>query len=154
MSAVKQAAANTVLRIANLFEQNCALKHGLPKVGGPDRIDAEEDEPKQSDPLADIAMVAVGKLGNSSPAATPATSSPSPGGGVAQQSESSLLGRAAPYLLAALGLAGAGGLGYVLAPSNETTIIEQTTPQATDGSLLQTLQDRGLHLPEGPWQTK
>lgn len=158
MSAVQQAAVNTVLRIANLFEQNCALKHGLPKVGGPDRIDtAGEVQPTPADPVAELALAAIGKLAG--PQVSPVSSSPSPGAGAAQQPDGQpfTLWRAAPYILAALGIAGAGVAGYSLAPTHETVIEQVTQPQVTqpnDGSLLQTLQDRGLHLPDGQWQTK
>lgn len=142
MSAVQEAAANTVLRIANLFEQNCALKHGLPKVGGPDRIDAEPPAPQ---PI---------NITNNIPAAPAAINPPSPGGGVAQQAEStSLLRRAAPYLLTGL-LAGGVPTAAIAYLNKQPAAVTIPTEQDKDGSLLQLLQDRGLHLPEGTWPTK
>ncbi len=145
MSAVSEAAANTVLRIANLFEQNCALKHGLPKVGGPDRIDKMESP--QPPPVAPPAV----NITNNIPAPPPAMESPSPSGsGVAGQS--SLWRRAAPFLITAA--AGAAGAGVPLGVWSYLRSDSQPTLQQ-DGDLLQELQRRGHHLPEGtPWQTK
>ena len=146
MSAVQQAAANTVLRIANLFEQNCAIKHGLPKVGGPDRIDADPATPPAPTPI---------HITNNIPAA-PAANSPSPSGATGTSAvKDSFLRRAAPWLLSAVGVTGAGALGYALHPAAvNPPAASVATPQTADGSLLQALEDRGLHLPEGQWPTK
>lgn len=150
MSAVREAAANTVFRIANLFEQNCALKHGLPKVGGPDRIDAAPIEKPQPVPPINIT--------NNIPAATAAAApaadkSPSPGEGAAAVSQPSWLRRAAPFILTAA--AGAGiPLVAGLATDNTPPPVVAPTEPTTDGSLLQHLEDQGYHLPGGaPWQT-
>lgn len=156
MSAVKQAAANTVLRIANLFEQNCALKHGLPKVGGPDRVGADE----QPTPPAVV------NITNEIPAATAANESPSPLGATeAVAAAGSLAGRAAPWLVAAA-LGGGGLAGYGInallrddpSPKVVATppIVAPTAPPAAplDGSLLQWLEDQGHHLPGGESWTK
>lgn len=152
MSAVQEAAANTVFRIANLFEQNCALKHGLPKVGGPDRIsDVKPEPPPEPQVSQDLAALLISKL----PAATAANNSPSPSGAVAAADAGhSLLRRAAPFLIGGA-LASAGPMGWILnSYLNQPEITQPAETGVKDGSLLQYLEDGGYHLPGGGWQTK
>ena len=146
MSTIQEAAANTVFRIANLYEQNCALKHGLPKVGGPDRIGFETAQPPENANVTTTEAIA---------AESTAIETPSPGGGAAAVPRSSLLRRAAPLLLASAVAAGVPA--YLLWPAKQPT--PPVTPpieQPKDGDLLQWLQSQGRHLPqEGSlWQTK
>lgn len=152
MTAIQQAAANTVLRIANLFEQNCALKHGLPKVGGPDRVGANIENNSEK--------VSVSRIETTTDTVT---DSPSPGEGAAAVSPnepSSLWRRAAPFLLTGAA-AGLPSLWFARQAATTPQAIPSPPPAAAtvesvqDGSLLQFLQDRGYHLPGGePWQTK
>lgn len=141
MSAVQKAAANTALRIANLFVQNCALKHGLPKPDGPDLIGDEEPAPTPQ-PII---------VNNNIPAATAATSSPSPGTAAAPAG-SSLLRKAAPFLLSAAGAGlpvGGYALWQAMHPAPTVQPAEPSVITPSDGDLLQELQRQGRHLPEG-----
>ena len=149
MSAIQTAAANTVLRIANLFEQNCALKHGLPKYGGPDRV---EDVPP-SVVQTNSENVSVTKTETST--AETVRESPSPGEGAAAVTPSPLWRRAAPLLLASAAI-GSSVPTYLLwrQQQPQPTPIVQPAEQDKDGDLLQWLQSQGKHLPEGTWQTK
>lgn len=141
-AAIKEAATNTVLRIAHLFEQNCALKHGLPKVDGPERVSGLKDvpPPKQEPPIVNIT--------NEVPAAPAAPNSPSPGATVAADTDKHSLARTvAPWLLSAA--VGAGlPTGYWWFSKDEETSLE--TPSERDGSLLQWLEDNFQHRPEQP----
>lgn len=148
MSAIQTAAANVVFGIADQFRQNCSLKHGLPKVPVLERIG---DEPQTTSENVTISRTET---------TTDATAkeSPSPGEGAAADTRSSLLRRAAPFILTAA--AGAGvPLLTLLKPQDRNTppapVIVQPTEQTKDGSLLQFLQDQGYHLPGGEqWQTQ
>ena len=143
MSAELQTAiANEALELSHMFRQNAALKHGLPDVRGAERIASLDTEPA---PKAEPPVV---NITNQIPAAPAATSSPSPGTAAAPAG-SSLLRKAAPFLIAGGLLGPAGYAAHAL--------LNPATPPATqteqDGSLLQALQDKGLHLPEGSWPT-
>lgn len=151
MSAIQTAAANTVLRIANLFEQNCALKHGLPKVGGPDRVEDQAPAVMQTN----SENVSVTRTETTT--ADTVTDSPSPGEGAAAVTSSSLWRRAAPLLLTTF--AAVGIPTYLLLTKQQPAAAPSTVPiiqpaENKDGDLLQWLQSQGKHLPEGTWQTK
>jgi len=150
VSAIQTAAANTVLRIANLFEQNCALKHGLPKSGGPDRIEDAQPSVRQTN----AENVSVTRTETTT--ADTVKESPSPGEGAAAVTSSSLWRRAAPLLLTAGAAAGIPTflLWTKQQPAIPPTPAVQTTQETKDGDLLQWLQSQGKHLPEGTWQTK
>ena len=147
MSAIQTAAANTVLRIANLFEQNAALKHGLPKVGGPDRIGEE--------PVSTTEKATISRIETTTESTVKET--PSPGGGATASSQSSLLRRVAPFFLTGA----AAGIPSLLLLNKPVTPATTTPPPAVapaeeskDGSLLQYLEDKGYHLPGGTeWPT-
>lgn len=149
MSTIQQAAANQVLRIANLYEQNCALKHGLPKVGGPDHVDFTADE------TSAMERSTVAATTTETTAAISAQETPSPGGGAVAESGSSLLRRAAPFLVtAAVGSGVPLAVWQYMKPADATPpIVQPASPK--DGDLLQYLQSNGYHLPGGSqWQTK
>lgn len=148
-AALQTAVANEALELAYQFRQNAALKHGLPdcrrqtigSVAGPANTTTEN--------------VAVTRT-ETTTAATTATDTPSPGGGAVPQPQQSLLRRAAPFIVTAATGAGLPLLAYYgfhkTQPPPEPPPIVQQAPD--DGSLLEVLQDRGLHLPEGQWPTK
>lgn len=145
-AAIKEAAANTVFRIAHLYEQNCALKHGLPDVGGPEKISGLKDDPpaKQEPPIVNVTV----------PAAPAASNSPSPGATVAADTDKrSLVKTVAPWLLgAAIGTAGP--LAYAWMSGGSDAVKDEAARQKQ--SLLDALQNQGFHLdPErgAEWQT-
>lgn len=146
MSAELQTAvANETMELSHAFRENLALIHGLPKPHAAERIsklDTDPAAPPSPQPI---------NITNNIPAAPAATSSPSPGAESAPAG-SSLLRKAAPFLI---GLGVAGPAGYAAkAYLNRPTPAVQQTEQQKDGSLLQVLQDRGLHLKGGAWPTK
>ncbi len=143
---LKTAIVNEALDLSNMFKQNCALKHGLPQVNS-NRVTSLPDDPKQEPPVVNIT--------NNIPAATAATNTPSPGAGAVETVKQSLLKTAAPFLLsAAVGSAAVPAYWWLTQDEKAPVVQEETAPQPRDGSLLQYLQDQGLHLKEGsPWQT-
>ncbi len=148
--AVQQSLMDELTELSYMFRQNAAFHHGLPDVK---RLPVHKlhDDPQMTS--IDVTTSTT----DTTTAADAATNSPSPGLGAAQTPVSrSLIGRAAPFLFTALGLTGAGGLGLAAAALlNKSQSVTEQTPQAKDGYLLQELQNRGLHLPEGaPWQVK
>lgn len=146
MSAELQVAVtNEALELSHMFRQNAALKHGIPDCHGAERISkAESPEPV---------------IVQTAPAPEPAPAvdkSPSPGLGAAQPAQqASLLRRAAPFLATAAVAAGVPLLALWHPNSNSAppaappSVVQPST--STDGSLLQWLQDKGEHLPEGSW---
>lgn len=151
MSAEIQAAViNEAFELSQMFRQNAALKHGLPECAAAQRIKSLPDQPppKQEPPIVNV----INKL----PAADAANDSPTPGEpGAASVPSSSLLRAAAPWLLTAVGAGGiAAGANYLMRDTPvDPPAAARSEPQ--DGSLLQWLQDRGQHLPEGDaWPTK
>ncbi len=116
--------ANEALALSHQFRENLALKHGLPKPNGPQRVSL--DQPYTAAPAAS---------GSPSPGATvPATA----------KVDKSLVSRVAPWLLTAAIGGPLGALAYS-ALTKDTPVVEQPK----DGSLLQYLEDQGFHLPEG-----
>ncbi len=142
MSAELQTAvANEALELSQMFRQNAALKHGLPDCRQAERITDIGDNPPPAPPVVNIT--------NQIPAAPAATNSPSPGLGAAQAQGSSLLSRAAPFLLTTAGLLGGGGIGLGINSLMHKPATTAEQPAAKDGDLLQWLQTQGRHLPEG-----
>lgn len=143
---LKTAVVNEALGLSNLFAQNCALKHGIPEKPEKQRVGTLEPDPA---PAPQVVVI-------KSETTTDTTNTPSPGATAAAPDKGSLLRRAAPWLLAtAIGTGGAGGLaGYVLGLKPGASTPTVTTPAPNDGSLLQYLQDKGFHRPEGTWQAK
>ena len=130
-AAIAEAAVNEALELSWLFRQNAALRHGLPdakRTGGVRSID------DQKPPVVNITN------NIPPPATTPAaTNTATP--------EVSWIKKAAPYVLAATGAAGATlGAGYWLLDRDHPQPVQQVP---ADGSLLEYLQQRGAHLPEG-----
>lgn len=146
--AIKQAAANMAMRIADLFVQNCALKNGIPNPGVSPAIELPEEAPPAP-------PVVNNEFTLPPPTVINSTTSPEVGATVAPSARSSLAGKVAPYLLT---LASAGfGAGipvgiYSYLNQEQPPVIAPTQPD--DGSLLQYLQDQGQHLPEGQWPTQ
>lgn len=145
--AIKQAAVNMAMRIADLFVQNCALKHGVPNPGVSPTIDFPEEVPTPPVVNNEINVPPPTVINNST--------SPEVGATVAPSAGSSLAGKVAPYLLT-LASAGFGasipvGL-YSYLNQEEPSVEMPLLPN--DGSLLQYLQDQGQHLPEGQWPTQ
>jgi hypothetical protein len=143
-AAVKEAAVNEALELSYLFRQNAALRHGVPKCSGPQRVGGlKDDEPKT--PVVNIT--------NKIPAASAANESSSPGGGAADTVKRSLLRTAAPFLLSAVVGSGVGPAAWWLLKKDEPPPVVQPA-EPDSGSLLQYLQDQMLHVPEGEqWQT-
>lgn len=145
MSAELQTAlVNEVLDLSNMFKQNCALKHGLPEVNN-NRITKLDPPPKQEPPVVNVQVT---------PAATAAnTALPSPGAGAAETVKQTLIGKAAPVLLAGA-IGAAGPLAYTwFTGGGEAVKVEAAKQQQ---SLLDALQNQGFHLdPErgAQWQT-
>ena len=166
---LKNAAANTALRIANMFEQNCAFKHGLPKVGGPDRIGdmteteqaAIADENLRAQMARDLALAQLAAE-NSKKTNVEKVENPTPGATAAAPVGNGLLRAVAPYILAGV-VGGAPVAAYqwfsgtskphptqpVAAPPVVQPVMPG--PPSKTGSLLQYLQDNGYHLENGKW---
>jgi hypothetical protein len=139
---VQKAAINEALELSYLFRQNAALHNGLPdcKRNTVNNL----DEPKPVEPP-------VVNITNQIPSATAASDPPSSGSTVADTVKSSLLRRAAPWLLGGAATIGGSALSAWWANRDKPAAVEQVN----DGSLLQWLQDNGKHLPEGEqWPTK
>ena len=145
MSAELQTAlVNEVLDLSHMFKQNCALKHGLPEVNN-NRV-TKIDPPAKAEPIkVDIT--------NNIPAAPAAPNSPSPGATVAADTDQrSLVKTVAPWLLSAAIGSGVAAPAYWWLFGNNEQPPTTETPQPKDGSLLQYLEDQGMHLPEGTWK--
>lgn len=133
---VAKAAVNEALELSYLFRQNAALKHGLPHCDK-QKVDSVGESAPSINAVTEV------------PAAPAATDSPSPGSTAAAAVKSSLLRRAAPWLLGGAATIASGALGAWLASGDSTTVIEQ----ANDGLLLPWLEENGKHLPEDQqWQ--
>jgi len=152
MSAELQTAlVNEVLDLSSLFKQNCALKHGLPKVGD-NRISGlspDPPPPPQNINITNQIPVPEVKIDNQIVAASAASNSPSPGATVAADTgKQSLVRTVAPWLLSALGASGltAAGLWAYFSGLPESPVIAE---QMKDGSLFDWLETEGYHLPEG-----
>lgn len=129
-AAIQVAAVQHALDVAQLYKDNCALSRGIPQALPRLRI-AEETLPP-----ATAQQPIVPQIVTPPPAVQPVDQPVKRGDWIL------------PTALTAaslLGGAGVGGLAtYLLSPrSDSTTVIQQ--PQ--DGSLLQYLEDKGLHLP-------
>lgn len=163
---LQKAVLDETFKLSAMMRQNCALKHGIAPVHGITTladVPAETETPQPINvtvqptpvtvqpapvgPTIDLARLEslVGQLSAATKAA--ANNSPSPGdasrptaGGL------STLAKAAAAGLTAIGL-GTGGamLGSYLAKPATTTNTTEVIEQA--GSLLQSLEDRGFHLP-------
>jgi hypothetical protein len=143
MPAIKKAAVDMTMRVADLFAQNCAFKHGLVDRGGPLSIDLPEE--KVEPPIVNNTIEV--------PPPTVIHSSTSPEVG-ASFTKSSLASKLAPFII---GLAAGGvgtGITSVFLPKQEVPPPVTLPIEAKEGSLLQYLQDRGQHLPEGQWPTQ
>jgi hypothetical protein len=156
-TAIKEAATNTVLRIANLFEQRAALVHGMPRCGGPERVKIEP-EPEPKPPTVNIdnhIPVPEVKIENILPAAPAVSNSPSPGAtATVETGKPSLVRTAVPWLLGALGGSGVAASALWAWFGKDAPVVPPpvVAEQEKDGSLLQYLEDSGFHLPEGtPW---
>ena len=136
---LKTALVNEALEISNLFNQNCALKHG-PTQPTKQKINSLPEEPKPEPPQVHIT--------NNIPAAPAATNTSSPAGvGAADTVKQSLLKTAAPYLLsAAIGSGVAAPVMWWLNQDSEQVATETPTLQS-QASLLQYLEDNMQHLP-------
>lgn len=138
---VQTALVNEVLEQAHMFRQNAALQRGLPGCS-PARSVGTVERPKQEPPVVNIV--------NEIPAAVAAPSS-SPGTVAVAAANRSLAQAAAPYILTALGAGGiAAGASYLM---RDTAPPPSVQPATNEGSMLQYLQDRGMHLPGGTWPT-
>lgn len=147
MSAELQTAlVNEVMDLSNLFKQNCALKHGLPKPGDNRVSNLTIDPPPKPEPIkVDIT--------NHIPAAPAAPNSPSPGAESARDAKSSIWRRAAPFLTS-FAIGAAGPLAYAWYTGGADAV--QTEAAKQKQSLLDALQNQGFHLdPErgAEWQT-
>jgi hypothetical protein len=145
---LQTALVNEVMDLSNLFKQNCALKHGLPKPGDNRVSSAAVDQPPKQDPP-------VFQILNQIPAATTAnTATPSPGAtAAADPSKLSLAKTVAPWLLSAA-VGGAAIPAYQWL-TQDTAVPLPESPQQNQ-SLLDALQNQGFHLdPErgAQWQT-
>lgn len=120
MTPIQQAAVAETLKLAGMFRQNAALKHGVPGAWGVTELSEAHEATAVND------------------------SSGQPSPGVAQPPVFAGLSRSAlaGWVLATSGLTGIGGVtGYLL--NRPTTVIEQPA----SGSLLQWLEDTGQHVP-------
>ena len=144
--ALKQAAVDEALELSWLFRQNAALRAGLPDVKKTHAKLGDDPPPQPAPPpVVNITNQLPPTAGNS----------PSPGATVVAAAKSSLLRRAAPWLVAtALGSAGLGGLGGWLFSRGQTPVQPEPVTQAEqDRSMLQWLQDKGQHLkPGATWE--
>ena len=137
--AVKTALVNEALEISNMFDQNCALKHGLPDKPSKKQVSELPDDPAPQPPPINIT--------NNIPAAPTAPTSSSPGVGAADGVKRSLIAKAAPYLLTAAVSGGIPTAAYWLLNGGQ----EPAAPTRTEGDslLLEWLQENGEHLPGG-----
>lgn len=173
--AIQQGVMDELVELSWMFRQNAGLKNGLPDVKRlpVPRLTADPPQSSTTTVKIDETKTTTDTTANTGPTAvtptvtpiqTPAdtadTKSPSQGATAADTDRSSLLRRAAPWLLAT-GLAAAGfgvPLGWMLhkAPVTTSTTIVTPTPtqiQSQNRSLLQWLQDHGKHLPgDAKWQ--
>lgn len=142
MSAAERKAWMTeAMKIAHWFRQNASARYGVPECAGQTGIDTIQE--KQQEPTINI--------NNQMPAAPAVPNSPSPGATVAADTEGrSLLKTVAPWLLSAAIGSGAWPLYSWL--TKQEAIVDADVQG--DGSLLQFLQDQGLHLPEGKWKSE
>lgn len=136
---VQVAVVNEALKLSDMFRQNAAMRHGIPRVNGPERINRlEESQTAPAQPAV-------------TPTHTEAADTPSPSGAVAAADtrSRSLLSRAAPFLVGGA-LASAVPAGWMLGDYFHADDPPDVV-QPADGDLLQWLQRNGRHLPEG-WQ--
>lgn len=129
-AAIQVAAVQHALDVAQLYKDNCALARGIPQALP--RLHIGED-PKPVPPA---------------PVAQTAVQQPQPIVAQLVDSQPKRTDWIVPTVLTAASLLGGAGLGgiatYLLSPRSESTTVIQ---QPQDESLLQYLEDRGLHLP-------
>lgn len=140
MPAIKKAAIDMTMRVADLFAQNCAFKHGLVDRGGPLSIDLPDE--KIAPPIVNNTIEVP------PPTIINSTTSPEVG---ANSTKPSLASKLAPLIIG-LAAGGAGvGITSIFLPPEEAPPPVTLPVEVKEGSLLQYLQDRGQHLPEGQW---
>lgn len=142
-AAAQQAIFDEAMELSYQFRQNAALKNGLPDCR---RITAKlpDDPPVKQEP-PQVTVI------NQIPASEADKGTLTPGA-VAVPASSSLLRKAAPFLIGAAGVGLPAGV-YAWMNQEPTPIVQQA--DQSDRSMLQWVQDQGGHLPEGEaWQTK
>ena len=137
--ALQEALANEVLEHSHMFRQNAALNRGLPSCSPAQTVSLPDEKP--APPAPPIVHVYT-------PEASTATATSLQGAtGAAPTASRSLLKAAAPWLLTAAGAGGlAAGANYFMKDKPPAPVVQ---PADKDGDLLQYLQSRGAHLPEG-----
>jgi len=157
MSAAQQqlqtAVINEGLELSYLFRQNAALKNGVPKCTGPQRVDATDDPatppPSTTTSTTDATTTSTTAVNSAT------TDSPSPVSGQAADTGKSFARTAAPYLIAAAtAAAGAGGTYWWMKPAVQ---VAAPIVQKANGDIYQYLQSKGFHLPpdqQKQWQTQ
>ena len=137
-----------------MFRENATLKHGLTGCQPAQRISKIEAPPAPPQPAPVVHVY------TPEPAAAPAAPPSSPGTGAAVTTGHSLARTVAPYILTAAGAGGlVAGANYLFrdkpdVPPTLPPKVEVLPPGSDEGgSLLQYLQDQGMHLPEGTWPT-
>lgn len=129
--ALKQAVFQHALDLAQVVKDNCVMKHGLPERY-PRLLLGEETEPEQA--TADTRSSASVTVIDQPAQPAPATAGSKP---IDWKKWAAIAA-----LATGVGGLGIGGATYLLRPYQSTTVIEQGRE-----SLLQYLEDKGLHLP-------
>lgn len=168
---LQKAVLDETFKLSAMMRQNCALKHGIAPVHGITSLGDIKPEPAPPPqpvnvtvqptpvtvqpapvgPTIDLSRLEslVGSLAAATKAASiPAINPPSPGeAGRVPSAGLPPWAKAAAAGLTAIGLGTGGAMlgSYMTRPATNTTteVIEQA------GSLLQSLEDRGFHLPPG-----